>query len=174
MDIKIAATDDAQYLSDFHLMNFEHFKVWEPLREEDYHSIEAWRQRLEQRKKEQELGIAAYFILYSREANTIIGTCSLTNITKGPFQACNIGYAISLPYEGMGYMKKLCSYVIRYAFEDIGLNRIMANYIPHNSRSEGLLKSLGFVEEGYAQKYLRINGKWENHVLTALVNPKNR
>ena len=34
----------------------------------------------------------------------------------------------------------------------------MAAYMPHNSRSEALLKKLGFPEEGLAKKYLQING----------------
>jgi len=32
-----------------------------------------------------------------------------------------------------------------------------------------LLKSLGFEEEGYAKKYLQINGAWQDHVLFGLI-----
>ena len=49
----------------------------------------------------------------------------------------------------------------------------MANYIPRNQRSETLLDNLGFAKEGVAIKYLLINGKWEDHVLTSLLNPQN-
>ena len=68
-------------------------------------------------------------------------------------------------------MKRLCSHVINYAFNELGLNRIMANYMPSNDRSEALLNSLGFVREGLAERYLKINGVWEDHVLTALIKP---
>jgi len=70
-------------------------------------------------------------------------------------------------------MKQLCAYVISFAFKELGLNRVMANYMPKNIRSECLLRSLGFEREGFARKYLCINGKWEDHVLTSLINPKN-
>ena len=29
----------------------------------------------------------------------------------------------------------------------------------------------GFTVEGYARDYLRIDGRWEDHILTAIVNP---
>jgi ribosomal-protein-alanine N-acetyltransferase len=46
----------------------------------------------------------------------------------------------------------------------------MANYMPGNERSARLLERLGFEREGYAKAYLNIAGRWQDHVLTALVN----
>lgn len=34
-----------------------------------------------------------------------------------------------------------------------------------------LLKRLGFREIGVSEKYLQINGRWEDHVLTCKLNP---
>jgi len=51
------------------------------------------------------------------------------------------------------------------------LHRIMANYRPENERSARVLSGLGFQQEGFARSYLKINGEWADHVLTALVNP---
>ena len=70
-------------------------------------------------------------------------------------------------------MSKLCQAALKYAFNELELNRVMANYMPGNERSGNLLKKLGFSEEGLAKKYLKINGRWEDHVLTSLVNPAN-
>ena len=60
---------------------------------------------------------------------------------------------------------------IDYLFGERGLHRIMAGYMPANLRSGALLERLGFEREGYAKDYLMINGRWEDHVLTALLNP---
>jgi ribosomal-protein-alanine N-acetyltransferase len=57
-------------------------------------------------------------------------------------------------------------------FDVIGLHRIMANHIPTNTRSERLLKALGFEREGYAKADLKIAGQWQDMVLNSLVNPK--
>jgi len=70
-------------------------------------------------------------------------------------------------------MKQMCDHVIIYAFEELSLNRIMANYMPRNKRSAALFDTLGFACEGRAKNYLFINGKWEDHVLTSLLKPKN-
>jgi len=35
-----------------------------------------------------------------------------------------------------------------------------------------VLRRLGFVPQGYARDYLRIDGEWRDHVLTALVNAR--
>jgi ribosomal-protein-alanine N-acetyltransferase len=51
------------------------------------------------------------------------------------------------------------------------MHRIMASYMPRNARSEAVLERLGFQKEGFAKDYLLINGKWEDHNLTSLVNP---
>jgi ribosomal-protein-alanine N-acetyltransferase len=60
---------------------------------------------------------------------------------------------------------------IAYMFHEQDLHRIMANHVPENVRSAALLQRLGFEREGYAREYLKINGIWRDHVLTALVKP---
>lgn len=81
-----------------------------------------------------------------------------------------MGYDIDAAYEGKGLMPALCQHAIAHAFGPLKLHRIMANYMPHNNRSARLLKRLGFKIEGVAQNYLEINGRRENHVLTALTH----
>lgn len=174
MKIKLLSSSDApKIISEFYLKNSDHLCPWEPLREEGFHTAEAWQTRLQVREQEQLKGLSAYFMSYNESGTEIIAVSSLTNIVRGPFLACNIGYSIAEQYQGHGLMKNLCVHVIDYAFEELGLNRIMANYIPRNKRSAALLDNLGFACEGRAKKYLLINGKWEDHVLTSLLNPKN-
>lgn len=73
-------------------------------------------------------------------------------------------------FEGKGYMSEAIRAVIRYAFEERKLHRIMANYMPGNERSARLLERLNFEREGVAREYLYIRDRWEDHVLTALTN----
>ncbi|MCB1701761.1 MAG: GNAT family N-acetyltransferase [Pseudomonadales bacterium] len=174
MEIRLNRVDDAEALSRYHAENFEHLYRWEPKRDSDFHSISSWRERLREREKAYESGVSAHFISYDPGSGSVVATCELTGIARGPFQAAFLGYSVAKSHEGKGRMKQLCGHVITFAFETLELNRLMANYMPANLRSEGLLKSLGFVREGFARKYLYINGRWEDHVLTSLMNPKNR
>ena len=68
-------------------------------------------------------------------------------------------------------MQEILTAAIDYLFREQGLHRIMACYMPANLRSGALLERLGFEREGYAREYLMINGRWEDHILTSLINP---
>lgn len=110
------------------------------------------------------------FIFKKDQLDSIIGICHFTQIFRGSFQACYLGYKIDYAYEGKGLMYEALQTAIQYLFENLYLHRIMANYMPANIRSAKLLNRLGFVIEGYAKEYLFINHRWEDHVLTALIN----
>lgn len=82
-----------------------------------------------------------------------------------------IGYSLAADAQGHGYMVEAVRGAVAYAFRELRLHRVMANYMPHNRRSGAVLRRAGFTVEGYARDYLRIDGRWEDHVLTAIVNP---
>jgi len=110
------------------------------------------------------------YLFNAKDGTEIIGTMEFSQIARGPFQACYLGYGIAKKHEGKGLMKEALTAAISYLFDELNIHRIMANYIPTNIRSAGLLKKLGFVVEGYAEKYLFLDGSWKDHVLTALTN----
>jgi len=170
MEIRLIRQQDAAALSRFYIDNAEHLQPWEPLRAADYHSVAAWTARLREGEQDQVEGRGAYFAGLHADTGEIIGVCSLSNIVRGAFQACHMGYAVGLAHQGQGRMKAICRRAIQYAFGELALHRIMANYMPRNERSAQLLRSLGFAREGLAKRYLLINGRWEDHILTSLVN----
>ncbi len=59
--------------------------------------------------------------------------------------------------------------MLRRAFGPIGLHRVEANVQPDNARSIALVERLGFRREGYSPKYLKIGGRWRDHVRYALL-----
>jgi len=126
-----------------------------------------WQSELEENR-------AIRFAVFLRENSDgeIIGFCNFSQIFRGPFQACYLGYQIDAGHEGMGLMSEAVEKGIQYMFEKQNLHRIMANYMPSNKKSARLLNKLGFVIEGEAKKYLLINGQWEDHILTSLTNQK--
>ncbi len=111
-----------------------------------------------------------HFAVLDRDGQQMIGACNFSGIIRGAFQACYLGYHIDQSHQGQGLMHEALQAGIRYMFETMNLHRIMANYIPDNERSARLLERLGFEREGYAKAYLNIGGRWQDHVLTALVS----
>lgn len=83
-----------------------------------------------------------------------------------------MGYALDEAAQGRGYMSEACRVGIDYIFKETRLHRIMANYMPHNTRSAAVLERLGFTIEGTARAYLYLAGAWQDHVLTSLPNPE--
>jgi [ribosomal protein S5]-alanine N-acetyltransferase len=96
-----------------------------------------------------------------------------SNIIRSVFQASHLGYKLAEHAQHHGYMTEAARAGIEFAFGILRLHRIMANYLPHNHRSGAVLNRLGFKSEGFAEAYLFINGKWQDHVLTSLVNPES-
>jgi len=59
---------------------------------------------------------------------------------------------------------------IKIMFEEYGMHRIEAYALPNNKASIRVLEKLGFIYEGMANKFLEVNGKWEDHLHYALIN----
>lgn len=159
---------DATALADFYKRNWAYLKPWLPALAVHSQNPEVAKDMVARYLREIVEGYSAYFVLAEPQTNQILGRCNITQIARGPFNACYLGYCLDQSLQGRGLMRKMCAQVIEHAFTGLKLHRIMANYMPHNNRSARLLKSLGFKVEGLARDYLEINGKWENHVLTAL------
>lgn len=111
-------------------------------------------------------------ILASRDEprGPVLGDVHFSNVVRGAFHACHVGYKIDHEAEGKGLMAEALRAAIGHVFDQMRLHRVMANYQPDNERSAQLLARLGFVVEGYARDYLHIGGSWRDHVLTALTN----
>jgi len=170
MEILTSQQKHAALLADFYARNSKRFSHWQPRVSADHHSEDSWRRRLLERERDFQEGRAAHFI--GLEDNRVVGSCSLTNIVYSPGFYCYMGYCVDADHEGKGMMIRIVSHAIDYAFNNLRLNRISANYMPRNARSARLLQKLGFEKEGYARRYLHINGRWEDHILTALLNSK--
>ena len=160
----------AGMLNDFYVRNKTHLSPWEPLREDAFFQEASALARLQHQQKEMRFGRQYSFYLIDMKKGAIHGQCTLSNIVRGHFQACHLGYALDQAMVGRGLMHDTCRHVIEYAFDVLHLHRIMANYLVENHRSAKLLQNLGFVQEGIAKDYLLIQGQWQDHILTSLIN----
>lgn len=101
----------------------------------------------------------------------LIGIIGISQIVRSASQAAYLGYNIAEAQQGKGYMTEALTGAIELAFGPLNLHRLMANYRPANLASGRVLAKLGFAREGFASDYLMVNGRWEDHILTALTNP---
>jgi ribosomal-protein-alanine N-acetyltransferase len=153
-----------------------HLDRWSPPPSPGFFTEQFWAERLELAVDEFRADRAVRFVLQGREATAhdapILGTCNYTNIVRGAFHACHLGYQIGREHEGRGLMAEALRGANAFMFDAMRMHRIMANYRPENERSGRLLERLGFAREGMARDYLFIDGAWRDHILTSLVHPR--
>ena len=172
--VRLARPGMEAALARFWTENFAgHLDRWSPPVGPAQFTEAFWRERIAVGLEEFETGRSARFVLQPRgpASGPVIGTCNYTNIVRGPFQACHLGYQLARSHEGQGFMSEALRAGDGFAFEELRLHRIMANYRPENERSARLLERLGFVREGIARDYLFVDGAWRDHVLTSLTHP---
>jgi [ribosomal protein S5]-alanine N-acetyltransferase len=151
-----------------------HLARWSPPPAPGFFTRGFWEERLAASLDEYRAGRSLRLVMQlpgTSAGGEILGTINYTNIVRGAFQACHLGYQIAAAHEGRGLMTEALRAGNAFVFDEVRLHRIMANYRPENERSARVLERLGFVREGFARDYLFIDGAWRDHVLTALVNP---
>jgi ribosomal-protein-alanine N-acetyltransferase len=161
----------AAAMLDFAMRNQPHLRPWSPPAPANFHALEYWQDNILATRAAFDAGSMVRLLMLPASApDKIIGSIGFSQIARGPFCSCMLGYQIDQAYEGQGLMHEALQAAIRYMFQEQKLHRIGANYMPHNIRSGRLLARLGFHIDGYAKNYLFIDGAWRDHILTSLVN----
>ncbi len=168
--LRVPGPDDAvrcaRYVSD----NRDHLARWEPERSDDYFTSQLWRDEATRLRAHARAGTTWSFLILDRAdpAGAVLGRATLSNVARGPFQAASLGYSLDHRAEGRGLMYEALVAVLEHTFGALELHRVQAAYMPGNQRSARILRRLGFLVEGYALAYLKLAGRWQDHVLTAL------
>jgi [ribosomal protein S5]-alanine N-acetyltransferase len=127
---------------------------------------QAFAARCGARERERQMGSGFGFGVFVD--GRVAGEINLSSIQRGPFQNAYIGYWIDEALAGQGYMPEAVVVLLRFAFEDLGLHRVQIAIIPRNRSSRRVVEKLAIREEGIAERYLEINGVWEDHVRYAI------
>ena len=117
----------------------------------------------------QELPSEEIYLICLNDGGALVGMANLGQIFFGHLRGAYLGYSAFVPHAGQGLMSEGVRLVLRQAFGPIGLHRVEANVQPENGRSIALVERLGFRREGYSPKYLKIGGRWCDHVRYAIL-----
>ncbi len=147
----------------------EFLTPWEPVWTSSELTRASFRRRLKYyaRDLKEDLGYA--FFLFETDGDKLLGGLTLSNVRRGVTQACTLGYWIGTPHAAQGFMTAGASAVIPFVFDSLSLHRLEAACLPHNEASMKLLERTGFIREGMARRYLKINGVWQDHMTFALL-----
>jgi ribosomal-protein-alanine N-acetyltransferase len=140
---------------------------WEPTWPEDDLTRSAFRRRLRRYAEDLARDEAHPFFIFEARSHRLLGGLTLSNVRRGVAQTATLGYWMGAPHAGRGHMTRAVAAVCRHAFTQLRLHRIEAACLPSNAPSRALLLRNGFQPEGLARAYLKIDGRWSDHLLFA-------
>lgn len=162
--------EDFPQWQDVRRRNKDWLTKWEPKRlpasPDVIEDRSAFALRCHSRERERQLGSGYGFGIFV--GGQFCGEVNLNSVQRGPFQNAYVGYWIDQAQAGHGYTPEAVVLVARYAFEELDLHRIQISIVPRNAASRRVVEKLGIRSEGVAERYLEINGVWEDHIRFAM------
>lgn len=152
----------------------EFLEFWEPTWPSDATTPAAFRRRLKKFSSDWRDGATYAFLIFTREDERLVGGITLSNVRRGVAQSGSVGYWMGKRFARNGYMAEAVQLTLEFAFDTLGLHRVEAACLPSNTPSRSLLLKSGFIQEGFARRYLRINGAWQDHISFAILRTDPR
>lgn len=167
----LVADDFAQW-REVRTVNEDWLTKWEPARISGQPDVvknrQAFASRCAARQRERQLGTGYGFGVFVN--NQLAGEMNVSAIQRGPFQNAYVGYWIDQRFAGQEYTPEALVVAMRFAFEELRLHRLQIAIIPRNRPSRRVVEKLGIRLEGMAERYLEINGTWEDHLRYAITS----
>lgn len=173
LTLKVLDKNDANIVLDYYTRNREFLNEWEAIKEKEFYTKKYHEEQLgKELDKIKNRGLFKLWIFKKDDHSKVIGSVAFNNIVEGSFMSCHLGYKLDKNEINEGYMTEAIKEGIKIMFDEFKLHRIEANIMPKNARSLRVVEKLGFYNEGLAYKYLKINGRWEDHIHMVLLNDK--
>lgn len=109
------------------------------------------------------------FVILTKAENELIGDLGIHFISSQN-KLVEIGITIDEKYQRRGYASEALKRVINFLFNDLGKHRIICSIDPRNTKSEALVKRLGFRKEAHFKKGLFLFNEWVDDMIYALLN----
>ncbi|OPJ62853.1 GNAT family N-acetyltransferase [Clostridium oryzae] len=170
--IRFLEKGDAEALLNLHLRNRDFFQKYSPAYSEEFYTLEWKIQSIETSIEMRKNDKMYSWGIFDNEYKKLVGTVDLFQVFRGALQSCLLGYSLDKEYNGRGYMTEAVSLVVRFAFDELKLHRIEAGVRQDNIGSMRVLEKAGFHKEGIAIKNVKINGKWEDHQMFAIISDR--
>jgi ribosomal-protein-alanine N-acetyltransferase len=167
---RLVTPDDASALADLVHDNRGFLAPYEPFRDDAYYTVDGQRAVIDAALHESSQGRSLPHVVLD-DTGRVVGRVTLSTIVRGPFQSCSVGYWLAREATGRGLATAAVREIQRVAFDELGLHRVEAATLVHNTASQRVLQRNGFTRFGLAPKYLRIAGKWQDHLVFQALNP---
>jgi ribosomal-protein-alanine N-acetyltransferase len=172
--LRYPAMQDYAAWAELRALSRQHLTPWEPQWGRDELTRSAFRRRLRLAQREVRDDLGYGYLIFAETPLRLVGGLNISHVRRGVAQSASLGYWIGAPYAGRGLMTDAVRAVTQFAFASLRLNRLEAACLPSNIASARVLENAGFKLEGRARQYLKIDGRWQDHNLFALLHDDPR
>jgi len=109
------------------------------------------------------------FVVCERDSHALAGVLNFSEIVRGALQSAFLGYYAFTDMNGRGLMREGIALALDQAFRVLSLHRVEVNVQPANARSIALVEAAGFTREGFSRRYVKVAGRWRDHVRFAML-----
>lgn len=160
------APSDFPAWSEVRRRNEQWLTPWEPRRPpsqiDPTVNRDAFVGRCAARDRDLAAGVAYGFGIFVDQELT--GEINLNHVLRGAMQSATVGYWIDRRVAGRSLIAECFVVVATFAFEELTLHRLEICIVPRNHNSRRVMEKLAIREEGVAERFLEIDGVWEDHV----------
>lgn len=157
----------AELLAELYQTNRQFLAPYSPLVDAVFFTVAGQQDRIDaaRRRARSDAGYS-----YGIEVDaTLVGTLTISDVIRGGFQSAHLGYWVSRPVNGRGVATRAVAAAVRLAFGELALHRLQAATLVRNAASQRVLEKNEFDRIGRSRDYLRIAGRWQDHILFARV-----
>jgi ribosomal-protein-alanine N-acetyltransferase len=109
-------------------------------------------------------GISAVgFVVRLNGTKELAGFVNINHIVRAPDRRGALGYGGFAATAGHGYVAEAVPLAVRYAFDELGLDRLEADIQPGNAASRRVIEQAGFRPVVAAPRPIYIAGEWRDH-----------
>jgi ribosomal-protein-alanine N-acetyltransferase len=167
---RVVSLDDAEALARLVSANRDYLAPWSPLQDDAYFTADGQREVLTRQLAAYDRGAMLPLAILGA-GGAVAGSINLNSIIRGAFQSASVGYWVSESCAGQGLASAAVADVTGLAFGELGLHRLDAATLLHNTPSQRVLLRNGFRPFAVAESYLKIAGRWQDHILFQLLSP---
>jgi len=104
-----------------------------------------------------------------KDTGALIGDVILY-LLSAEHRTAEIGYIVHPDHGGLGFTAEACREMLRIAFEELGLHRVIGRLEPRNRASARVLEKLGMRREALFVENELIKGEWQSEAVYAILD----
>lgn len=160
--IRQAVVEDAPAVAAAYRRNHDHLAPWDPVRPPEFFTPTGQRAALAAQLAQVERGLSAAWLI--TRGNLVVGRVNLNNIAMGVLRSASVGYWVDAGHTRRGLARAAVEHACAEALL-LGLHRVEAGTMLHNTASRAVLERAGFEHYGTARAFLFLAGAWQDHHL---------